>query len=85
MSYIYFNVQNVKCNILCVGKSETQFNITLNEHLKGFTRKGSIPASNHEIECHDSKLHVKFIIIEQLNHVNLDKSTASKVTSKKSK
>ena len=37
----------LKCQLQYVGKSETEFNIRLNNHRKDFTRKDSIPASNH--------------------------------------
>ena len=62
-----------------VGKSETQFNTRLNNHTEDATRKDSIPASNQFfIEGHDCNMHVKFILIEQLNRTNLDKLTLRK-------
>ena len=49
-----------------VGKSETEFNIRLNNHRK------DIPALNHfDIEGHNFNIHGKFV--EQLNQTNLGK------------
>ena len=52
-----------------VGKSETEFNVRLNNHKKDVTRKDSIPALNHfdNIVGHNFNTYAKFILIEQLN------------------
>ena len=51
----------------------------INNHRKDVARKDSAPASNHfDIEGHNFNTHAKFMLIEQLNQTNLDKSTLRK-------
>ena len=65
-SYIIYLIECSKCKI--------QFTVKLNDRRKDFTRKNSIPASNHfNFEGEVFNRHVKFIIIEQLNQIDLDK------------
>ena len=69
---IYF----LKCQLYYIGKSETEFNIRLNNHRKDITKKDSIPALYHfGIEGHNFDIHAKFMLIVQLNQTNLDKLT----------
>ena len=64
----------LKCQLQYAGKSETKFNIRINNHRKDITKKNSIPASNHfDIEGHNFNMYAKFILLEQLNQTNLDK------------
>ena len=54
-------------------------NIKPNNDQKDVTRKDSTPASNYfNIEGHNFNIHVKFILIEQLNQTNLDNLTLQK-------
>ena len=53
--------------------------IILNNHLKYVTRKDSTPASNHVgIKENNFYIHVKCILIVQLNQINLNKLTSQK-------
>ena len=62
----------LKCQIQYVGKSETEFNISLNNHMKDVTRKDSISAANHfYIEGHNFNIHAKFKLIELRNQTDL--------------
>ena len=55
------------------------FNIKPNNDQKDVTRKDSTPASNYfNTEGHNFNIHVKFILIEQLNQTNLDNLTLRK-------
>ena len=57
-----------------LGKKKTEFNIRLNSNSKDVTKKDSIPALNHfVIEERKFNIHAKFMLIEQLNQINLNK------------
>ena len=67
-----------RCKIQYVGKSETSFNLRLNNHRKDVTRK-SIPASNHfDDKDHKFERDAKFILIEKLKTQNADKEILRK-------
>ena len=62
-----------------LGNQKPNFNIRLTNHRKNVMPKGNIPARNHfDNEGHKYKRHAKFIMIEQLNQKNLDKSRLRK-------
>ena len=52
------------------GKAETEFNIRLNNHRKDVWK----PGANHHFSCksHNFNTHAKFILIEQICHVDID-------------
>ena len=58
------------CNIKYVGKSETLFNIRLNNHGKNVKNPNVIPAWKHfKRRDHDFNNHGKIIIKEQLRNI----------------
>ena len=50
----------------CVGKAETEFNIRLNNH-RSFQASRHFSGKNHNFNT-----HAKFILIEQIRHVDID-------------
>ena len=59
------------CKIQYVGKSETSFNIRLNNHRKDIKKPNTIEACKHfNNNEHTFTKHGKFIIIEQLRNIN---------------
>ena len=60
-----------------VGKSETTFNLRLNNHRKDVYNPKAIPACNHfKINGHNFMKYAKFTIIEQLTEIsNVSKDT----------
>ena len=55
------------CNIQYVGKSETTFNIRLNNHRKDVKDPNTLPADKHfTLPGHDFNKNVKFTLIEKL-------------------
>ena len=57
------------CSIQYVGKSETPFNIRLNNHRKDVKRSDSIPACQHfNNNRHEFNRDAKFTVIEQLRN-----------------
>ena len=62
-----------KCEPQYVGKAETEFNIRLNKYRKDVWKPDTILASLHfSGKNHDFNTHVKFILIEQIRHVDID-------------
>ena len=62
-----------QCKIQCVGKAETEFNIRLNNHRKDVWKPDAIPASHHfSGKKHNFNKHAKFILTEQIRHVDND-------------
>ena len=56
----------ILCKIQYVGKSETPFNLRLNNHRKDVNNPKAIPACNHfKIHGHNFMKHAKFNLIEQ--------------------
>ena len=58
------------CEVQYVGKSETAFNIRLNNHRKDVNNPKSIPVDLHfrKLE-HSFNLHAKFTLIKQLSNI----------------
>ena len=67
----------ILCKIQYVGKSETPFNLRLNNHRKDVNNPKVIPACNHfKIHGHNFMKHAKFNLIEQLTEIsNVSKDT----------
>ena len=54
-----------------VGKSETPFNLRLNNHRKDVYNPKAIPACHHfKIHGHNFMKHTKFTLIEQLTEIS---------------
>ena len=62
-----------------VGKSESPFNLRLNNYRKGVKNPKAIPACNHfNVHGHNFMKHAKFTLIEQLKEIsNVSKDTQS--------
>ena len=61
----------ILCKIQYVGKSETPFNLRLNNHRKDVNNPKAIPACNHcRIHGHKFMKHAKFTLIEQLTEIS---------------
>ena len=59
------------CNIQYVGKSETTFNIRLNNHRKDVKDPNALPADKHfTLPGHDFNRNAKFTLIEKLTNTN---------------
>ena len=64
-----------KCKIQYVGKTETEFNIELNNHRKGVWKPKAIPANRHFSDKNNNfNTHAKFILTEQLHHIDKEKN-----------
>ena len=71
--YAIYLLECTKCKIQYVGKSETEFNIRLNNHRKDEWKPDAIPASRHfSSKNHNFNTHAKFILIEQIRHIEID-------------
>ena len=58
------------CEVQYVGKSETAFNIRLNNHRKDVNNPKSIPVDLHFRKLgHSFNLHAKFTLIKQLSNI----------------
>ena len=67
------------CSIKYVWKSETPFNIRLNNQRKDVKSSDSIPACQHfNNNHHEFNRDVKFTLIEQLRNTNIDPSIRTK-------
>ena len=72
--HIIYLLECLQCKIQYVGKSETEFNLRINNHRKDVNNPCGIPASKHFSKPgHDFNHHAKFIIIEQLRNIDLSK------------
>ena len=72
--YVMYLLECTKCKIQYVGKAGTEFNIRLNNHRKDVWKPGAIPASRHfSGKNHNFNTHAKFILIEQIRHIDIDK------------
>ena len=61
-------------NVRYLGKAEAEFNIRLNNHQKDVCKPDAIPASRYfSGKNHNFYSHTKFILIEQMRHINIDK------------
>ena len=64
----------VLCNKQYTSKSETIFNLRLNNHWKDVNKRNSLQADQHFwLPGHNFNKHAKFTLIEQLNDTNIDK------------
>ena len=62
-----------KCKIQYVEKAETEFNIRLNNHRTDVGKPDAILASHHFLgKNHNFNTHAKFILIEEIRHVDID-------------
>ena len=76
---IIYLMECTKCKVQYVGKSETDFNIRLNNHRKDVNNLNGIPVSRHISKAHhEFNTHAKFTIIEQLKNTNISKETITK-------
>ena len=75
--YVIYLMECILCKIQHVGKSETPFNLRLNNHRKDVNNPKAIPACNHfKMHGHNFMKHVKFTLIEQLTEIsNINKDT----------
>ena len=71
--YVIYLLKCTKCKIQCEGKAETEFSIRLNNHRKDVWKPDATPASRHFSGNHNSNTHAKFILIEQIRHIDIDK------------
>ena len=63
-----------KCKIQYVGKAESEFKIRLSNQRKDVWKPDAIPASRHfSGKNHNFNTHAKFILIEQIRHIDIDK------------
>ena len=64
--YVICLMECILCKIQYVGKSETPFNLRLNNHRKDVNNPKAIPAwNNFKIHGHNFMKHAKFTLIEQ--------------------
>ena len=64
----------VLCNKQYTSKSETAFNLRLNNHRKEVNKQNSLQADQHfRLSGNNFNKHEKFTLIEQLNDTNIDK------------
>ena len=61
----------IKCKIQYIGKSQTEFNIRLNNHRKDVKATNAIPACKHFNQNHSFNNDAKFTLIEKLNVQNV--------------
>ena len=75
--YVIYLMECILYKIQYVGKSETPFNLRLNNHRKDVNNSKVIPACNHlKIHVHNFMKHAKFTLIEQLTEIsNVSKDT----------
>ena len=66
----------ILCNKKYVGKTETSFNIRLNNHRKDVKKVNTIMICKHfSEESHNFDKHAKFTIIDQLTNISKSKET----------
>ena len=66
------------CSIQYIGKSETEFNITLNNHRKDVNRQNAPQADQHfKLPNHIFSQHARFTLIKQLDNMRIDKDLAT--------
>ena len=69
--YVIYLLECVMCKIQYVGKSETSFNIRVNNYRKDIKKSNAIEACKHfNNNEHTFSKHGRFIIIEQLRNIN---------------
>ena len=70
---VIYLLECTKCKMQYVGKVETEFNIRLNNHRIYVWKPDAIPTScNFSGKNHNFNTHAKFILIEQIRHVDID-------------
>ena len=63
-------MERIICKIQNVVKSETPFNLRLNNHRKDVNNPKAIPVCNHfKMNGHNFMKHAKFTLIEQLTEM----------------
>ena len=71
----------IECRIFriqYIGKSETEFNIRLNNHRKNVNRQNAQQADQHfKLPNHNFIQHARFTLIEQLDNMKIDKDLAT--------
>ena len=78
--WIIYLLEYILCNIQHIGKSETSFNIRLNNHRKDVSNPKAIPVcAQFRIEWHNFIQHAKVIEIEQLTETENVSKTTSKL------
>ena len=66
------------CRIQYIGKSETEFNIRLNNNRKYVNRQNAPQTDQHfKVPNHNFHQHARFILIEQLDNMRIDKDLAT--------
>ena len=61
-----------------MGKSESQCNLRLNNQRKEFSRQhGPLVDQHFKLPGQNFNYHIKFILIEQLDNINIDKDLAT--------
>ena len=75
--YLIYLIECIVCKIQYVGKSETPFNLRLNNHRKDINNPKAIPACNHfKMHGHSFMKNAKFTLTEQLTKIsNVNKDT----------
>ena len=64
----------VLCNKQYTGKSQTDFNLRLNNHQKDVNKPNSLQADQHfRLAGHNFNKHTEFTLIEHSNDTNIDK------------
>ena len=64
------------CRIQYIGKSETEFNIRLNNHRKNVNRQNAPQTDQHfKLPNNNFNLHARFTLIEQLDNTDKDLAT----------
>ena len=77
--YVIYFLKCTKFKIQYVGKAETEINIRLNNHQKDVWKPDAIPTSRHfSGEGHNFNTHAKFILIEQICHIDIAKEKNKK-------
>ena len=66
------------CHIQYIGKSETEFNIRLNNHCKDVNRQNAPQTDQHfKLPNHNFNQHARFTLNEQLDNMRIDKDLAT--------
>ena len=68
--YVIYLLECTKCKIQFLGKTETEFNIRLNNHRKDLWKPDAILAScNFSDKDHNFSTYAIFILIKQIRHI----------------
>ena len=79
-NYVIYLLECIMCKIQYVGKSETSFDIRLNNYRRDIKKPNAIGACKHFINIeHTFSKHGKFIIIEQLRNIKTNPTETLKV------